>query len=83
MRDIKKIQKMLGAMFNIFAVTKLTEEELDAYLKHIKHLEEIDHVTYGIEYKKAEIAKRAMGLIQQIQFITTRRLQREKKLDKR
>lgn len=82
MRDIKKIQKMLGAMFNIFAVTKLTDEELDTYLAHIKHLEDIDHVNYGVELKKANIAKQAMGLIEQIKFITTRKEQR-KNLDKK
>lgn len=78
MRDVKKIQKMLGAMFNIFAVTKLTEEELDAYLEHIKHLSDIDHVYYGIEFKKADIAKRAMGLIEQIAFIVNRKDQKKK-----
>lgn len=82
MRDVKKIQKMLGAMFNIFAVTKLTDEELDAYLKHIKDKEILDHVSYGIEYKKATIAKRAMGLIKQIQFIATHQEERQKRLDK-
>lgn len=72
-RPVRKIGKMLQSLFTIFAVTKLTDDELsgyEAHLLHLKHNNFISDIAYNIEMKKVFIAKKIVDLLKDIENLT-------------
>lgn len=76
-REIKKVSKMLQSLFNIFAVTKLTNVELDNYEEHLNKLKLTKFISddaYDIEMRKSGISKRIVSLIEDIDLLAKKNM---------